>query len=138
MSPKRRFIVCSAVAVAGLIAFMAGVGQGDGFTNPTVEPPRVADGETLYQTIGVLYPELVQNDFHTGTDDQDGVGPNVLQVPQSKWDDLDQAQQISLAQYLDAMGREWKIQVGEISSDGTKILSGRSVITSTEWHETLK
>ena len=117
---------------------MAGVGWGDGFTNPTVEPPRVADGESLYRTIGALYPDLVQNELHTGTDDQDGLGPNVLQVPRSQWDDLDRDQQVSLAQYLDSLEREWQIQVGEISPDGTNILSGRSVITSAEWHQTLK
>ncbi len=131
-------IICGSVATAGLIAFMAGVGQGDGFTNPTVDAPRVADGENLYHGIGVLYPDLVQSDFHTATDDQEGVGPNVLQLPRSKWDDLDQNQQISLAQYLDSMGREWEIQVGQLSPDGTKLLSGRSVITSAEWHQTLK
>ena len=138
MSPKRLIIICSSAAVAGLIAFMAGVGQGDGFSNPTVEEPRVAEGENLYHGIGILYPGLPHNDFHTAADDQEGAAPNVMQMPQSAWDDLDQAQQISLAQYLDSMGREWQIRVGKISPDGTKILSGHSVITSAEWHQTLK
>ena len=117
---------------------MAGVGQGDGFSNPVVEEPRVADGENLYQGFMAAYPDLVQKDFHAGTDDPEDVELNVMQLPRVEWDSIDQTQQISLAQYLDSMGREWQIQVGQVSPDGTNILSGRSVITSAEWHQTLK
>jgi hypothetical protein len=136
---RKRLIIIGSVAVAlGIAAFMGGIGWGDGFTNPVVEEPRVADGESLYQGIMTVYPDLVLQDFHVATNDPDGAEPNVMQLPRVEWDSIDRDQQISLAQYLNSMGGEWQIQVGEVSSDGTKILSGQSVITSTEWRQTLK
>jgi len=138
MSRKRLIIICSSAVALGIIAFMAGVGRGDGFSNPIVAEPRVADGENLYQGILTAYPDLVRQDFHVATNDPDGAEPNVMQLPRVEWDSIDRDQQISLAQYLDSMGGEWQIQVGEVSPDGTQILSGESVITSAEWHQTLK
>ena len=138
LTRKRLIIICSSVVAAGGIAFMAGVGQGDGFSNPVVEEPRDADGEILYQGIMAVYPDLVRNDFHFGTGDPKDVELNVMQLPRVEWDSFDQTEQISLAQYLDSMDRQWEIQVGEVSPDGTKILSGKSVITSAQWHQTLR
>ena len=53
---RKRLIIIGSVAVAlGIAAFMGGIGWGDGFTNPTVAEPRVADGESLYQGIMTAY-----------------------------------------------------------------------------------
>ena len=142
MSRKQLIILCSVTFIVGLIVLMSAIGGGSGggggeFSNPDVEKPRVASGKRLYKKIMTGYPDLLPADFHSAKE-AEGAEPNVMKLPGDEWDKIDQDQQVSLAQYLDSLGGKWRIQVGKLSSDGKRVKSIRSVITSEEWHRTFK
>ena len=122
--------------VALLIVLLAGrTDDPSEVLSPT--PAQAAVGKVLYEEIIARHPKLGSEqrfDYARG-----GVGGvNRMVLPKSEWEELSQAQWVSLAQYLDSLSKGWEIRVGPVSEDGQRIVDTRAVITSERWHQKTK
>ncbi len=139
LTPKHLGMVCGAVfAVVFIVLAAAWARTGESF-EPSAVTEKVLAGKELYDEIMGRYPELHGNRTFENVEGKGTSGrTNRMRFALSEWDALDQGQQNSLAQYLESMGSKWRIEVGELSEDGLRIVSPKPVVTSREWHEKIK
>ena len=98
---------------------------------------QISVGKTLYEEIIARHPKLAGESRFDYSRGRAG-GVNRIVLPESEWQELTQAQHISLALYLDSLGKVWEIRVGPVTEDGQRFANTHAVITSERWHKKTK
>ena len=138
---KRFGMACGAVFAVVFIVLAAAWARTDGSFEPSAVTEKAASGRELYDEIMGRYPELRGKATFDGAEGESKGSSrrtNRMRLPVYEWNALDQGEQNLLAQFLESMGPKWRIEVGELSEDGLRIVSPKPVVTSREWHEKIK